>query len=1445
MPTWTLSVRTAPESGLPSVDVEVHARPDATVADLARALGRHLAPEQRRLDVVPLEGRQPWPAARPLSECGLRTGDLIDVVTAPHAWRDRPSQSAKPRAVLRVVEGPDRGQRLHVRGSSLTLGRGPHCTMRFTDSLISQQHARIELGARPTVYDEGSANGTTVGDLPLTSPREIDWGTAIKLGRSTVVIDPGEVTTSDPVVSVFRPPRFGDPLAEETLDVPAPPEKRRPSPLPWAMFALPVVMGLAMFMRSQTPYALVYMLAWPLVGYFGWRQQRKQAEKEFQEELAEWREDVDALLTTIDDQAARQRRRFHDDYSDAETLRTRAAARDRYLWARREDRDAFLVTRLGIGTVPALLRGEVKDGGDRQVRRQLAAELAGRDRLADMPVLADLAQHSLIAITGGPDEVDALVRAMLLRLAFDHSPTDLSVAGCLGRTRSGHETWLRWLPHAATREGGEPPVAVGVHAGSALLDHILSEDGRRAHTICLVDEEAGLSRRTVEAVAASAGDRQLHLVWLGRSAAEVPAATSLLIDLTPGTAAGGTLNLSDRRGVASIDTIDGESLDHAWRTARLMTGYVDEAAVLPASTAIPALVRLSDVSPDFTDLDDSDAVIRRWSQSTGLRAQIGSGVDGVVTLDLREDGPHGLVAGTTGSGKSELLQSLICSLALNNPPTRINFLLVDYKGGAAFRECGDLPHTVGYITDLTPALVSRALTSLSAEIAAREHLLADYGVKDLVQLERERPDAAPPSLLICVDEFAALTAEVPEFVDGMVNIAQRGRSLGMHVLLATQRPAGVVTGNIRGNADLRIALRVSSRDDSQDVIEGPDAAHISRRTPGRAWIRRTGHGTAELVQSAWTGARQPLAGGESAVELAPFTAAGREPDQDRVAARLDPRTDLERCVTTITTAFGRSGLKAPAQPWLPPLPAELLLDEAVLAAEAPSHASGRVVIGRIDEPAAQRQPALAVDFATAGHLLVYGASGSGKTELLRTALLAASVSDTFCHGGVAPYVYGLDFAGGGLTAIAGLPSVEAIVSEAHSGRVLRLIRLLRRTMRERTQTLASRGCSDVADLARTGIALPRVYVAIDNLPALVESLESAGGVAREHVEHLQVVLQNGRRVGVHVIATVPGRGGVPSSLSAAFGQRIVLRMTTADDYLMLGVANDVLDSDSPAGAGLLAKRSVQIATTGGAGTPTQADRVSTIATLLGAAVVDRTRAPVPAMPTRLDESVLPAPTGRRLPIGVDADAVALLEVDLLAGPVLIAGRGRSGRTSALDAVEALVERGDTGAHIVRETSPAAALERVRAWLRDDPEGSGSWTLVMVDDAHVWDTDAGVDADSRTARDDFLRVVADHATRIAILATADTAQARQRGGAGLVDAVRQGRRGFLLQPEWNDGEVLGVTVPTKTTEPLGGAGRGLWCEGGAAVVAQLITAERQQVRQQTPQGQQTHDGRGVR
>src|SRR5690606_31738287 len=205
-------------------------------------------------------------------------------------------------------------------------------------------------------------------------------------------------------------------------------------------------------------------------------------------------------------------------------------------------------------------------------------------------------------------------------------------------------------------------------------------------------------------------------------------------------------------------------------------------------------------------------------------------------------------AGTTGSGKSELLRTLVVSLALHHPPDRLTFLLVDYKGGAAFRGISELPHVVGLVTDLGPAEARRALVSLRAEVRRRERVVASAGVTDMVDVPG--PDASP-ALLVAVDEFATLAAELPDLRDGLLDVAQRGRSLGVHLLLATQRAGGVVTDAIRANLSLRLALRVADEEDSRDVIDGVDAAHLPAEHPGRA-VLRLGPGRRSTLQVAST-----------------------------------------------------------------------------------------------------------------------------------------------------------------------------------------------------------------------------------------------------------------------------------------------------------------------------------------------------------------------------------------------------------------------------------------------------------------------------------------------------------------------------------------------------------------------------------------------------------------
>ena len=289
---------------------------------------------------------------------------------------------------------------------------------------------------------------------------------------------------------------------------------------------------------------------------------------------------------------------------------------------------------------------------------------------------------------------------------------------------------------------------------------------------------------------------------------------------------------------------DGVDRRVANETARALTPVKDVSASV-GSSELPTRVSLFDV----LDMDEvTPAAIRSvWRQRRQtLDAPIGMAGEGPVAIDLRGDGPHALVAGTTGSGKSELLQSLVASLATTHSPRTVTFLLIDYKGGAAFHACRQLPHTVGMVTDLDGVLAERALVSLNAELRRREALLRDAGAKDLGEMERTAPSGAPPSLVIVIDEFATLASEIPAFVEGVVDIARRGRSLGVHLVLATQRPAGVVTEHVRANTNLRIALRVASTTESDDVVGAPDAARIPRTIPGRA-LMRTGPSEAARV----------------------------------------------------------------------------------------------------------------------------------------------------------------------------------------------------------------------------------------------------------------------------------------------------------------------------------------------------------------------------------------------------------------------------------------------------------------------------------------------------------------------------------------------------------------------------------------------------------------------
>ncbi|MDO5701169.1 MAG: FtsK/SpoIIIE domain-containing protein [Bowdeniella nasicola] len=330
-----------------------------------------------------------------------------------------------------------------------------------------------------------------------------------------------------------------------------------------------------------------------------------------------------------------------------------------------------------------------------------------------------------------------------------------------------------------------------------------------------------------------------------------------------------------------------------------------------------------------------DAVAARWRRTAlapNLAVPLARAMEGPLLVDLVRDGPHAIVAGTTGAGKSELLTTWLLMLAATNPPTTLTFLLIDFKGGAAFGPLIRLPHTIGVLTDLEPAGTARALTSLRAQLRRRERLLAAAGLRSIDEYETSGCTPLMPRILVVIDEFAALTSDHPDVLDQFVRIATQGRSLGIHLIAATQRPAGAVSAQMRANMPLRICLRVTTPADSSDVIDRPDAADLPP-IAGRAFVAST------LAQIAWAG----------------------------------PLEDVRALVTQIDAAWRRTGGRGAQVPWAPELPRRI-------------ERAGPEAWGLADEPEELRH----VPYRPTGrHVLIMGGPAAGKTT---AALLATRLS---------------------------------------------------------------------------------------------------------------------------------------------------------------------------------------------------------------------------------------------------------------------------------------------------------------------------------------------------------------------------------------------------------------------------------------------------------------------
>ncbi|WP_127126783.1 FtsK/SpoIIIE domain-containing protein [Georgenia sp. SYP-B2076] len=596
-------------------------------------------------------------------------------------------------------------------------------------------------------------------------------------------------------------------------------------------------------------------------------------------------------------------------------------------------------------------------------RRPRAARFRGppTGRRSRGPRTVELRDGDQVALLGAPDDVAASARWLVCQLAAWHAPRDLALAL--------PPTW-RWaaaLPHRDP--DGDP--RDDPDGGRDRGRHDDPDDGR--HGVTGGGAPRGPWRLTVQEAPGPGGAvRPDDARPLGARASAVGVVLATRIEQVP----------TWCTRVVHVAALHGTVVPVPW-AATLARMLADQAAARgPAAPAVPAHVPLGPL------LGPLGALEHRWARApAGLAAPLGVDAGGVVELDLAAAGPHALVAGTTGSGKSELALCWLLGLAVRYSPAALQLVLVDYKGGATFASLAGLPHTAGVLTDLEPAATARALASLRAEVRRRERLLAAAGARDL---DAYLPGPRPPRLLVVVDEFRALTEEHPEVMHALVRLAAQGRSLGLHLVLATQRPGGAVGPDVRANLTVRLCLRVLEPADSLDVVGVPDAARLPA-LPGRALLRTD---RVRELQGPWSG-----------------------PGDEVVAAVLE----------AATRAWARAGGGQSPRPWAPELPTEVWLPDLV-GAHPP--AGPALPLARSDLPAEQR---LGVWSWATPTLLVTGGPGTGRSEALRTLVASALAASVAVHVLAADPARFADLRG---------PALGTVVGADDPRRAARLIDLL-------------------------------------------------------------------------------------------------------------------------------------------------------------------------------------------------------------------------------------------------------------------------------------------------------------------------------------------------------------------------------------------------------------------
>ncbi|MBE6759610.1 MAG: type VII secretion protein EssC [Ruminococcaceae bacterium] len=1088
----------------------------------------------------------------------------------------------------------------------------------------------------------------------------------------------------------YRSPRFKRDIKTLEVSIDSPPSSPISEQLPILLTIGPAAtMGLASLAMATTSLInlfngksdllntlpMLVMAVAMLCGTLLWpsiirNYEKKKKDKKEALRQSKYKEYINSIKDELNNECSYQREILNENFVSTDVCLSRIKLVQRNLWERTVSHNDFLTLRLGRGNLP--LDCDIKSQKRKfSLEEDSLLELQYRlheqpQMLTDVPITLPLLEDNITGVIGKRADTVSFAKSLLFQLVALHSYDEVKVVVICNEA---DESWkfVKWIPHLWNDEHDVRFLATNqleVKEISSYLERELSartnsrgydQSFAPHYVVFALDQTLAERADFMKLIYKNKQNYGFSVLAIYDELKSLPKECSRIVELS-----------SNRSRMYDRDDISGMFVDFI---PEFFTGNNEEEyAIALANITLdndseqynfPSMITFAEAY-DVGRIEHLN-ILARWKENdptTSLDAVIGVDEYGEkFSLNIHEKahGPHGLIAGTTGSGKSEFIMTYILAMAINYHPSEVAFILIDYKGGGMAKAFENLPHTAGIITNLDGSEVNRSLVSIKSELRRRQALFTQTSKKigvsniDIYKYQRLYRDGTVseplPHLIIISDEFAELKAQQPDFMAELISTARIGRSLGVHLILATQKPTGVVDDQIVSNTRFRVCLKVQDRQDSMEMLKRPEAADLT--VTGRFFLQIGNNELFKLGQSAWSGAKyQPSDRVEQQVDnsICVISNTGKLLKQMRMKGSGGSAlvSQLDAITEYISRLVAQEGF-VQRMLWCPSMPAKNSVDNILRKYGAPSASVVAPVIGEYDVPALQRQEALALDFRQMGNIAVYGASGGGKTTFVTTLIYSLITQYTAEQVNI----YAADFASQTLSVFGRAPHVGDIIIPDDEEKINNLFKLLQEELKKRKQLFQEYGGDYSSYQQMADKKLPCIVVIIHNYSGLVESYDVE--------DQITFFTREGPKRGIYFVVTAQSSGAIRHRILQNFGQLFVMRMNDPLDYsAILGNVGGIVPA-AHLGRGIFKQEDVYEFQVAKCSIGNEVQHARETCVELNASWKGFSAQPIPVLPDKVDAAFLASAVERSspelMPIGVDREKMTVFSYPLFATPM--------------------------------------------------------------------------------------------------------------------------------------------------------------------------------------------------